>query len=122
MLVGYQYEGGASDLCSCGSLNADWMSISHSDAANGEKDYSDDGDEDWDENSEKEEGTERHGKRKRKPWLESDEVRLLSLRDKQGMEWKGICERFPNRTEGAVKVRYYGLQKKQKRKETSIRT
>ncbi|KAF1964538.1 hypothetical protein BU23DRAFT_561849 [Bimuria novae-zelandiae CBS 107.79] len=62
-----------------------------------------------DENSEKEEGTEAHGKRKRRP-------------DKQGMEWKEICERFPNRTEGAVKVRYYGLQKKQKRKETSIGT
>ncbi|KAF1963877.1 hypothetical protein BU23DRAFT_138659, partial [Bimuria novae-zelandiae CBS 107.79] len=116
MLVGYRYEGGASSLCSCGSLNVDWMSISHSDAANDGKDYSDDGEDDWDENSEKEEGTEAYGKRKRRPWLESDEVRLLSLKDKQGMEWKEICERFPNRTEGAVKVRYYGLQKKQKRK------
>ncbi|KAF1974097.1 hypothetical protein BU23DRAFT_553760, partial [Bimuria novae-zelandiae CBS 107.79] len=85
-------------------------------------DYSDDGDDDWDENSEKEEGTEARGKRKRGPWLESDEVRLLSLRDKQGMKWKEICERFPSRTEGAVKVRYYGLQKKQKREKTSIRT
>ncbi|KAF1979390.1 hypothetical protein BU23DRAFT_549391, partial [Bimuria novae-zelandiae CBS 107.79] len=85
-------------------------------------DYSDDSEDDWDENSEKEEGTEAYGKRKRRPWLESDEVRLLSLKDKQGMEWKEICERFPNRTEGAVKVRYYGLQKKQKRKKTSIGT
>ncbi|KAF1975605.1 hypothetical protein BU23DRAFT_552531, partial [Bimuria novae-zelandiae CBS 107.79] len=74
-------------------------------------DYSDDGDDDWDENSKKEEGTKARGK-----------LRLLSLRDKQGIEWKDICERFPNRTEDAVKMRYYRSQKKQKREETSIRT
>ncbi|KAF1975440.1 hypothetical protein BU23DRAFT_566567 [Bimuria novae-zelandiae CBS 107.79] len=109
MLLGYRYDDGASGPCTRGSLNADWMSNLHSDAASHETDHPDD---DWDENSEKEEGTEARGKRKRKPWLESDEVRLLSFRDKQGMEWKEICERFPGRTPGAVKLRYYTLQKK----------
>jgi len=50
--------------------------------------------------------------RTHKSWLESDEERLLSYRDKMGMEWKDIFERFPDRSAGAVKLRYYTLYKK----------
>jgi hypothetical protein len=86
------------------------MSESHHDATNNETNSSSD---DWDGKSEvREEGIEMYRQRMRKPWLESDGVLLLSLKDKQGMEWKAICKRFPGRTPGAVQVRYYTLRKK----------
>jgi hypothetical protein len=86
------------------------MSESHHNATNHETNSSGD---DWDETSEvEEEGIETYRQRTRKPWLESDEVLLLLLKDKQGMEWKEICKRFPGRTPGAVQVRYYTLRKK----------
>jgi hypothetical protein len=86
------------------------MSSPHSDAASRGTDHSDD---DWDEEGENgEEGTEVYSQRTHRHWLESDEELLLSLKDKQGMEWKEICERFPGRSPGAVKVRYYTLRKK----------
>jgi hypothetical protein len=104
MLLGYRYDGGASGPCTGRSLKADWMSESHSDAANHETNSLDD---EWDEKSENgEEGIETCGKRTRIPWLESDEGLLLSLKDKQSMEWKEIYKRFPDRTPGAVQVRY----------------
>jgi hypothetical protein len=110
MLLGYQYDDDALGPCTGRSLKADWTSESHSDAGNHETNSLDD---DWDEKSEKgEEGIETCGKRTRIPWLESDEVLLLSLKDKQGMEWKEIYKRFPDRTPGAVQVRYYMLHKK----------
>jgi hypothetical protein len=109
MLLGYRYDGDASGPCTGRSLNADWTSDSHSDAANHETNSLDD---DWDEKSEKgEEGIETYEKRTRVPWLESDEVLLLSLKDKQGMKWKELCKRFPNRTPGAVQARYSMLHK-----------
>jgi hypothetical protein len=84
MLLGYWYDDDASGPCTSRSLKADWTSESHSNAANHETNSLDDN---WDENSEKrEEGIETYGKRTRILWLESDEVRLLSLKDKQGME------------------------------------
>jgi hypothetical protein len=110
MLLGYRYDDDASGPCTGKSLKADWMSESHSDAANCETNSLDD---DRDEKSKKEEeGIETYGQRTRIPWLESDELRLLSLRDEQKMEWKEIYERFPGRSHGAVKVRYYMLHKK----------
>ncbi|KAF1971904.1 hypothetical protein BU23DRAFT_167479 [Bimuria novae-zelandiae CBS 107.79] len=110
MLLGYRYDDGASGPSTGISLKADWMSKSHSDAANHETNSLDD---DWDEKSETgEEGIEAYGQPTRRPWLESDEVLLLSLKDKQGMEWKDIYKRFPGRTPGAVQVRYYTLRKK----------
>lgn len=110
MLLGYRYDDSASGPCTGKSLNANWMGDSHSHAANHETTSLDD---DWDEKSEKGEGgIETYSKQTRIPWLESEEMRLLSFRDTQGMEWKEICKRFPDRTPGAVKVRYYGLQKK----------
>jgi hypothetical protein len=110
MLLGYQYDHDRSGPCTGRSLKTDWTSGSHNDAANYETNSLDD---DCDEKSEKgEEGIETCGKRTRIPWLESDEVLLLSLKDKQGMEWKEIYKRFPDRTPGAVQVRYYMLHKK----------
>jgi hypothetical protein len=110
MLLGYRYDDDASGLGSGRSLKADWTSEPRSDATNHETNSSDD---DWDEKSEKgEEGIETCGKRTHKPWLESDELLLLSLKDNQGMEWKKIYKRFPDRTHPAVKLRYYMLRKK----------
>jgi hypothetical protein len=110
MLLGYRYDDGASGPCTGRSSKADWISESHSDAANHDMNFLDD---DWDEKSEKgEEGLKTCETRTHIPWLESDEVPLLSLKDNQGMEWKGICKRFPSQTPGAVQVRYHTLHKK----------
>ncbi|KAF2691378.1 hypothetical protein K458DRAFT_425371 [Lentithecium fluviatile CBS 122367] len=110
MLLGYRYDDDASGPCTGRSLKEGWRSASYSDAANYETNSLGD---DWDEKSEKgEEGMETYGQRTRIPWLESDELRLLSLKDEQKMEWKEICKRFPDRSPGAVKVRYYMLHKK----------
>jgi hypothetical protein len=110
MLLGYRCDDGALGLRNRGGLNAEWMSSPHSDAASHETDHSD---HDWDKEGDYEEqGIDNYNQGTRKPWLESDEVLLLSLRDKQGMEWKEICKRFPGRSPGAVQVRYYTLRKK----------
>ncbi|KAF2679228.1 hypothetical protein K458DRAFT_314892, partial [Lentithecium fluviatile CBS 122367] len=110
MLLGYRYDDSASVPCTGRSLNANWMSNSHSDAANHETTSLDD---DWDEKSRKgEEGIETYSKQTRIPWLKSDEMRLLSFRDTQGMEWKEIYKRFSGRTPGAVKLRCYMVHKK----------
>ncbi|KAF1364481.1 hypothetical protein EJ07DRAFT_172502 [Lizonia empirigonia] len=110
VLLGYQCNDSALGLCNRGSLNAGWMSSSHSDAASHGTDHSDD---DWDEKSKNgDQGTEVYSRRTHKPRLESDEVLLLSLKDKQGMGWKEVCKRFPGRSPGAVKLRYYMLHKK----------
>jgi hypothetical protein len=42
-------------------------------------------------------------------WLESDKQRLLSYKNKMGMGWADIFERFPNRTPGAIRLRYHML-------------
>ncbi|KAF2245134.1 hypothetical protein BU26DRAFT_508468 [Trematosphaeria pertusa] len=110
MLLGYQYNDGAPGPCTYGSLNAGWISSSYSDAANDETVHLDYDSEEVGEN--KEEGLEKYNQRTHRPWLQSDEARLLSLKDNQGMEWKEICKRFPDRSPGAVKLRYYTLHKK----------
>ncbi len=110
MLLGYRCNDGTLDLCNRGGLNAEWMSSSHSDATSHGTDHADD---DWDEEGEnREEVTKECSHRTHKLWRESDEMRLLSLKDKQGMEWEEICKRFPGRSPGAVKLRYYTLRKK----------
>ncbi|ORY01889.1 hypothetical protein BCR34DRAFT_605748 [Clohesyomyces aquaticus] len=107
MLLGYRYEDSAEGPCTLGRSKADWMMGSQSDVANHETDQSDD--DDWDEEDEEgEEGTEQRTRK----WSGSDKERLLSFKDKQGMKWTDICKRFPDRTPGAVKVRYYMLHKK----------
>ena len=110
MLLGYRCNERAMDPCNRRSLNAEWMSSSHNDAASHGTDHPDDN---WDEEDENgEEVTKEYSQRTHKLWLESDEVLLLSLKDKQGMEWEEICKRFPSRSPGAVKLRYYALRKK----------
>ncbi|KAF1362263.1 hypothetical protein EJ07DRAFT_153815 [Lizonia empirigonia] len=110
MLVGYQYDDNPLGPYTGRSLNAHQTSSSHSDTANYDIDHSD---HDWDKEEEIEgQGKEKHSQRTHIAWQKSDEARLLSLKDKQGMEWKDIFRRFPERSEGAVKVRYYMLHKK----------
>ena len=110
MLLGYRYNDGEVDVCNREGLNAELMSSPHSDTASHESNHSDDN---WNEVGEdKEEATKEHSHRTRKPWLESDELLLLSLKDKQGMEWEEVCKRFPRRTLGALKMRHWQLRKK----------
>ena len=84
-------------------LNTGRASIPLGDSASNDNDGSSDEDEACEED---------HVARTRALWLESDEQRLLSLKDGQRMEWEEVFKRFPNRTPGAVKVRYYALRKK----------
>ncbi|UPX14637.1 uncharacterized protein EKO05_0005114 [Ascochyta rabiei] len=110
VLLGYRCNNSALDLFSRGRLNTEWMSSSYSDAASHGTDHSEDG---WDEEGKDgDQGTEVYSRRTHKHWLESDEELLLSLKDKQSMEWKEVCKRFPSRSPGAVKLRYYMLHKR----------
>jgi hypothetical protein len=94
-------------------LNAEWINSFHDDVTSHEMGHLDDDDDDWDEENEnEEETTKEYSQRTHKLWLESEELLLLSLKDKQGMEWDEICKRFPSRSPGAVKLRYYTLRKK----------
>jgi hypothetical protein len=82
---------------------ADWLAdnprdharcpgLTHNDPASHGTNHSDD---DWDEeDGNREEVTKQYSQRTHKLWLESEEVLLLSLRDKQSMEWEEICKRF----------------------------
>ena len=54
-------------------------------------------------------------KQRRTPWLASDDKVLLLLKDVKGMTWKQIGPKFPTRSEGALKIRYYLLHKKRAR-------
>ena len=50
--------------------------------------------------------------RTRRPWLESDDRRLLAYKNKMGMKWDDIFGRFPDRTPGAVRAHWHILQGK----------
>lgn len=105
MLVGHRLDNVALNTCSREDPTSPSIaraSISTSDSASDGEDSSDE-DETYEED---------RFARTRIPWLESDEERLLSLRDKMFMSWDDITKRFPKRTPGAVKVRYYALHKK----------
>lgn len=114
VLLGYRCNDSSLDPCNRRSPNAEWINGFHNDAATYEMDHSDnDDDHDCDEENEHEEDfTERYSQRIRKLWLESEELLLLSLKDKQGMDWEEVCERFPGRSLGAIKLRYYTLRKR----------
>ncbi|CAN9379570.1 unnamed protein product [Alternaria alternata] len=115
VLLGYRCNSSVLDLCNRRSPNTEWVNGFHNDAATYEMDYSDNDDNDHDcdeENEHEEEFTERYSQRIRKLWLESEEVLLLSLKDKQGMAWEEVCKRFPGRSVGAIKLRYYTLRKR----------
>ncbi|EMD66433.1 hypothetical protein COCSADRAFT_179707 [Bipolaris sorokiniana ND90Pr] len=110
LLLGYRCNGSPSGLSNGGNLNEKQISSAHNDAVSHETDHSNDG---WDEDDENgEEDIRGHSQRTHKLWLESEEVLLFSLKDKQGMEWEEICKRFPSRSPGAVKLRYYTLKKR----------
>ncbi len=49
--------------------------------------------------------------RKHVNWLGSNEERLLSYKDKMKMDWHNIYSHFPDRTPGAVKLRYHILRR-----------
>jgi hypothetical protein len=110
MLLRYRCKEGALDLRNHRGLNAEWISSSHNDPTSHGTDHSDDN---WDKEDENgEEVTKEYSQRTHKLWLESEEVLLLLLRDKQGMGWEEICKRFPSRLPGPVKLCYYTLRKK----------
>ena len=114
VLLGYRCNSSALDFCNRRSHNAEWINGFHNDAATYETDHPDNDDNDHDcdeENEHEEEFTERYSQQIRKLWLESEEALLLSLKDKQGMNWEEVCERFPGRSLGAIKLRYYTLRK-----------
>ena len=50
--------------------------------------------------------------RTRRPWLESDDRRLLAYKNKMGIKWDDIFSRFPDRTPGAVRAHWHILQGK----------
>jgi hypothetical protein len=107
MLLGYRYDDDASGPCTGRSLDVERISNSNNDAAGHGTDHSDD---DWDEeDGHGEQDIHRHSSRTHIVWPPSDEARLLSYKDKQGMEWKEIFKRFPDRTTGAVRTRYHKL-------------
>jgi hypothetical protein len=107
MLLGYRCDNDALVLCNRRSLDVERISNSNNDAASHGTDHSDD---DWDEeDGHGEQDIHRHSSRTHIAWPPSDEARLLSYKDKQGMEWKEIFKRFPDRTTGAVRTRYHKL-------------
>jgi hypothetical protein len=69
-------------------------------------------DNEWVEKAKNGGGTKGYSQRTHKAWLRSDEMRLLSSKDEQGMKWKAICGRFLYRTPGAVQARYSMLHKR----------
>jgi hypothetical protein len=100
ILLGYRYDDGVSGACSREGrtlLNTDWTSSPLSDAASDDTNHPDDGGDEEDQNGEEGPGEYRpHAagsdprfskddmhfrQRTRIPWKESDDVRLLLLRD-----------------------------------------
>lgn len=128
LLLGYRYGDVACTRGSSTLRNADRMSSFRGDDAGHDSDYPEDDGEEEDENGE--EGTGeyrphatgsdpgfsrddmRFRQRTHKPWKVSDEQRLLSYKDKMGMGWHRVFSHFPDRSPGAVKLRYYTLRKK----------
>jgi len=122
MLLGYRYDDGASGPCT----RADRMSSPNGDAARRGNTQPDDDDDDEnggqvmgkhpphaagsDEGSHR--GDTRFRQRTHRPWLKSDEERLLAYKDRMEMEWEDIFKYFPDRSHGAIKLRYYTLRKK----------
>ncbi|EOA90870.1 uncharacterized protein SETTUDRAFT_166763 [Exserohilum turcica Et28A] len=109
VLLGYRCNSSGADLCNRGGSKANWMSSAYDDVASHGTDRSKDGYDEEDENEE--EDARGHSKRTHTKWRKSEELLLLSLKDEQGMEWEEIYQRFPNRSKGAVKLRYYTLKK-----------
>ncbi|KAF2176313.1 hypothetical protein K469DRAFT_28909 [Zopfia rhizophila CBS 207.26] len=139
LFVGYRCDDyGAPNPClsqSSTQRSADWKSSPYSNAANHDAvhpDNKDKEDENGDEdrrddnphatggNTRLNKGDMRLRKRTRLPWLESDEQRLRSYKDKMGMTWEAIFLRFPDRTPGAVRARWHALKGESSTKVTPI--
>jgi len=119
MLLGYRHDGRSSTSTRKSPTldTTDWMNSPRSDTDSHDADHSSDEDEEYKEDVGNPKvcaaKSDIRRQRTRELWLESDERRLFSYKDKMGMEWKDICERFPDRSPGAVKLRYYMLRKKE---------
>ena len=118
LVIGYQHNDrcGPKSYSSRGSIqrSTDKETNRRSNAANHDAFHPEtcgnEKDEDGDEYAS--DGHMHSGKRTHLPWKESDGQRLLSYKDKMGMDWDDIVSRFPGRSVGAVKLRYYTLRKK----------
>lgn len=130
ILLGYPYDHGVPGAYTRESpmLLADWASSPLSAAVDHGTNYlDDDGGEEYESGEDDpgeyrahagsgqrlSKGDTRFRQRTRVPWLESDGERLLSYKDKMGMDWDEVVSRFPGRSAGAVKLRYYTLRKKE---------
>ncbi|KAF2178266.1 hypothetical protein K469DRAFT_334460 [Zopfia rhizophila CBS 207.26] len=140
LLLGYRYDDGSAPnprtRQSLMHRSADRKSSRHSKATNHDAVHPDNNGDEEDENGDKDtsndnpyatgsdtrlnKGNVRLRKRTRLPWLESDEQRLCSYKEKMGMKWDEIFPLFPDRTPGAVQVRWYALQEKRSAKVTPI--
>ncbi|KAF2184240.1 hypothetical protein K469DRAFT_179548 [Zopfia rhizophila CBS 207.26] len=140
LLLGYRYDDGSAlnprTRQSLTHQSADRKSSRRSKAANHDAVHPDNNGDEEDENGDKDtsndkphatgvntrlnKGNVRLRKRTRLPWLESDEQRLRSYKEKMGMTWDDIFPLFPDRTPGAVQARWYALQEKRSAKVTSI--
>ncbi|KAF1364594.1 hypothetical protein EJ07DRAFT_172627 [Lizonia empirigonia] len=120
MLLGYQQdnEGSSTSTRENPTLdNTNWVNSPRSDASSHDTDYSNNGDEEYEEGLGNPKGHTVQSdiccrQRAHEKWEEPDKLRLLSYKDKMGMQWKEICERFPGRSPSAVKLRYWMLRKK----------
>jgi hypothetical protein len=133
LLLGYQSDDSASDSHTRQSwtvLSADRKSNPHSNAANHDADHADNDMSEEDEDEDRDEDTTEYGPhamdpdprfnrgemrfrpRTRVPWLESDDLRLLTYRNNMAMDWKKIFKLSPDRTPGAIRTRCNMLQGK----------
>lgn len=118
MLLGYRHDGRSSTSSRKSHTldTRDWMNNPRSDTDSHDTDHSSDEDEEYEEDVGNSEvcaaKSDIRRQQTRVPWLESDEERLLAYKDNMGMEWKDICKRFPERSPGAIQLRYYTLRKR----------
>jgi hypothetical protein len=86
------------------------VEVANTDAEDGGCDNSSDGgnhEEDYDDHGYEDPTTGRRNRR----WEPLEEKQLLAWR-REEKSWKWIFERFPDRTEGAVRVRFHMLQQR----------
>lgn len=119
MLLGYQNDTGKPT-----KLNVDRKSNSRRSASSSDIDHSSSSDDENAQSEQDEPGATNHNQRsksgrdrtlpspkKKPPWSELEESYLLNLIDRQGQKWDFVESRFPNRTLGAIRLRYHMLRK-----------
>jgi hypothetical protein len=120
MLLGYQNDTGKSTR-----LNVHRMSNHRRSTSSIDTDHSTSSDDENDQGGQDETCATNHDQRPksgrdrttsrpktRKPWSEVDDAYLLNLIDRQGQKWDVVEPLFPNRTPGAIRLRYHNLHKK----------